>query len=521
MNRLIVISLLLLGIQSRAQVTFFELTPGWRAVLPVENLDGYKLIGFTSTEPQQNHVIISELSLTGGLLNQSEFDFDAEVIRNFQFLQVNSHLSDLEFKASAGSIRFEETNELAGLIVRWNSDYSDTLSTYVIQLDSATSFRSIQKVDIDRLLLTAYVQEFSLDIYTSLLLLDTLGNIQWRQDFYCDDLPASICRLQPIHTLSCPDGGYLLTCRQVRTNNSCNFPVSSTLIKTDAQGNEQWRIRPGPHVDFYVEPGWPVLLDNGNVMFFWTDYLYDPPPADGCWQGNDSATVRFAEFELINGDLIQEGGYAEILPNVNNGIDYQWYFLSQAQLLSDGNILLSGGNLRDAFIAKVSQEGDLLWYRTHVPQEVLDEGLDINPVDTYIHGLIETSDGGFLGVGEFQVDPFSSDIWPDGFQTAFALKLDEYGCLEPGCEVVSIEEIDSEDEIYRIYPNPVSDVLHIQTSDRKVWDQIRISDILGRELINERIVNSVVDVSDLKTGLYVLTLYSKGLPIHSQKILKE
>jgi hypothetical protein len=532
MKRIVLILLSICFLQLSAQEYFFEFIPGWRAIAPIEYENGYEIIGFTSTEPQQNHVMISELSSDGVLVDQLEFDFNSESVRNIQFLQVNSHISEPEYRASAGSIRFEDNNELAGIIVRWNSDYSDTLRTHILQLDSATSFRSIQKVDIDLLLLTAYVQEFSLDIYTSLLLIDTLGNIQWRQDFYCDDLPASICRLQPIHTLQCPDGGYLLTCRQVRTNNSCNFPVSSTLIKTDAQGNEEWRTRPGPHETFYVEPGWPVLLDNGNIMFFWTNNFYDPPPVDGCWQINDSSTVRFAEFELTNGQLIQEGGYVDILPNVYNGLDAQLYYLSQAQQLSNGSIILSGGNYTHAFIAKVSQEGELLWYRTHLPEQAENEGLGNGEVTTYIYGLIETSDGGFLGVGEFQVNPFFSDTWPDGFQTAFALKLDEYGCQEPGCQLVGIPDYVIQDSRLRVYPNPLSGAeLNIRFPQEVQVERVDLVDAVGRIIpdskfkiqgsYSDNLESAILNLEFLAPGLYSLLITTRDGSVYSGKVIVE
>ena len=535
MTRVVLIAFSFCLIQLPAQEYFFEFIPGWKAYYAEESMNGYYVLGSNYDDVFENHVQTTDLDFLGSILSESEFDYPEDSIKNLQFTRFNSFLSEEQKNFSVGSIRVTATQEFKGILVKWNSDYTDTLMTSAIQLDSATELRTIQKVGINQLLISAYVQANNFDLYTSLLETDTLGNIQWQQDFYCDNLPASICRLQPIHTLQCPDGGYLLTCRQVRTNNSCNFPVSSTLIKTDAQGNEQWRIRPGPHETFYVEPGWPVLLDNGNIMFFWTDPRYDPPPTDGCWQVNDSATVRLAEIDLSDGAILTEGDFSDILPNVYNGLDYQRYYLSQAQMISDGDIILSGSNLRDAFIAKVSQAGELIWFRTHVPQAVLDEGLDLNAVDTYIHGLIETSDGGFLGVGEFQVNPFFSETWPDGFQTAFALKLDEYGCLEPGCEVVGIPDWEIQDSRLEIFPNPVSgNEINIRFPQEVGVESMVMVDAWGSEVClrleslrfevsAHSETNFKLQTKELQTlsGLYTLIITTREGSVYSGKVMIE
>ena len=85
--------------------------------------------------------------------------------------------------------------------------------------------------------------------------------------------------------------------------------------------------------------------------------------------------------------------------------------------------------------------------------------------------------------GEYLADP--GTFYPNGLQSAFALKVDEYGCLQPDCQLAdtlgtSITEADLSE--LSMYPNPVGEVLHIKVADmsHQISD-IRIIDMLGRE----------------------------------------
>ena len=72
-----------------------------------------------------------------------------------------------------------------------------------------------------------------------------------------------------------------------------------------------------------------------------------------------------------------------------------------------------------------------------------------------------------------------------------------------------------------IYPNPVSNILNIESPDSK--SEVRIIDILGHVIDNYTISNSnSIDVSNLKNGIYILEFIDKVTgEINTHKLLKQ
>jgi hypothetical protein len=68
----------------------------------------------------------------------------------------------------------------------------------------------------------------------------------------------------------------------------------------------------------------------------------------------------------------------------------------------------------------------------------------------------------------------------------------------------------------KIYPNPVKDVLNINSSD---FNKIEIFNLLGRLVNKAEISRSTVDVSELETGIYIVKLI--GSEVVVAKIAKE
>lgn len=82
---------------------------------------------------------------------------------------------------------------------------------------------------------------------------------------------------------------------------------------------------------------------------------------------------------------------------------------------------------------------------------------------------------------------------------------------------IGIEEIKAEDIVAKVYPNPVSNALNIETKEKV--DNIILYDILGKEVLRTKKTNDI-DVSNLNNGVYILKLMTeKG--IRENKIVKE
>jgi hypothetical protein len=73
----------------------------------------------------------------------------------------------------------------------------------------------------------------------------------------------------------------------------------------------------------------------------------------------------------------------------------------------------------------------------------------------------------------------------------------------------------------QIFPNPTSSVLNIKTSGVSGKLSFTIYDALGQRVQSGQLNNQKVDVSQLKNGLYFITIAEKGIPVTSSKFIIE
>lgn len=58
----------------------------------------------------------------------------------------------------------------------------------------------------------------------------------------------------------------------------------------------------------------------------------------------------------------------------------------------------------------------------------------------------------------------------------------------------------------QLYPNPVTNILNIETLDRSFVNFITISDVTGKTLYSNTLENNLIDISFLKRGIYIVKL---------------
>ena len=85
------------------------------------------------------------------------------------------------------------------------------------------------------------------------------------------------------------------------------------------------------------------------------------------------------------------------------------------------------------------------------------------------------------------------------------------------CSTLSITEFNN--DTVSIYPNPCNDFLNIELKNELEINNITISDISGKILFVENNVDSRIDLTSLKTGVYLLKISSNEKVIY-KKILK-
>ena len=401
-----------------AQERFFEFLPGWRNLKIIEKEFVYLSIGFTSDGTGFNHYQFSSISKTGGGLNAWEFDLDTALSIESRFTNDFSTGDQINY-VSGGLVG--NNNRIYGSFIEFNDEFTDTVrfTSFNILPGNGTMIRTHLHINPNKFILGGFLQNTDLQVYPSLMESDSLGNINWRSDFFC----GSNCDLYPFHIMQTSDGGYFFTCSELHNwgGSQVGDARKTAIIKTDSLGNEQFRLHPG-NPNLYTVNGWVLPTSDGNYITAYSDPMTTDPESTP--QANPQSTIWLEKFDVL-GNQISIVDYFDFLPKLpnQNGL---LYTIVQMLITNDSNILIVGyldGVNDTGFMLKISQDGDPLWFRFISPPQV--DGNSAGAEWTKIRGITATSDGGYIMAGEYFSSP--GNIFPVGIQTAFAAKVDEFG----------------------------------------------------------------------------------------------
>ncbi|MBK7094193.1 MAG: T9SS type A sorting domain-containing protein [Saprospiraceae bacterium] len=169
-------------------------------------------------------------------------------------------------------------------------------------------------------------------------------------------------------------------------------------------------------------------------------------------------------------------------------------------------------------LEKINEDGERQWLRSY--------SLVSNPEQSPNHELndiIYSPDGGYYMYGTLRFAPMPDDSI--GWAPTWLLKVDQYGCLVPGCQngdTVSVTEETSQNELL-IYPNPSSDVLFIY-DDKGGESKYTIADIKGNAIRkwsgNLKDHTYIVQLHDFSPGVYIVSRVDDGGRMRSGKFVK-
>jgi hypothetical protein len=160
-------------------------------------------------------------------------------------------------------------------------------------------------------------------------------------------------------------------------------------------------------------------------------------------------------------------------------------------------------------LAKVSPYGDSLWLRHY-------KYVTTKPSFHYIYDLEPTPDGGYVMVGEARPYNAYDTLYPPPIQQGWILKVDEWGCLVPGCQLdVATEEVPNENQLkLKVYPNPASGELYVHLPEAGQGGRFRLYDALGREALSFAATGGeatyIVSLEGVAAGWYVLVYEEEG-----------
>ena len=149
-----------------------------------------------------------------------------------------------------------------------------------------------------------------------------------------------------------------------------------------------------------------------------------------------------------------------------------------------------------------------------------------NPPDTFtdrFFNIKETPDGGYLAVG-------TSRKADSTFQNGWAVKTDEWGCVEPGCQNVVISDCDGitpienpqlEERKINVFPNPFGEKVTFDLEDTPT-SEIIVTDISGK-IVWQYVLSGETKIewipNKLEKGLYFYSIKYKDGSTQEGKLI--
>ncbi len=309
------------------------------------------------------------------------------------------------------------------------------------------------------------------------------------------------------------DGGVVIGSNKDNTNTaSQNYFSRTHLFKVDTLGNVEWEYL-SPTGNLYDRANDMIRAYGGGIVVAtgkgiehyvvaganslrWFPYMFKLDADQNFVWGREFRGTRHTTV----------GSIVKIVPATDES-----GYVGISQILED---VSSGEEVLGSWVVKASLTGDSVWARYY---SFLD-GVKSEPKP---YDLKNTPDGGYIICGR---------TWPDSVSQnrAWLMKLDQHGCLVPGCHL--LDDVDEAAEMpigLAIYPNPTSDFLNFQLRGSPLSKEgvFRIVDAKGRLVKTYRSETRsgdtyVVPVFDWPVGIYFLQYLLDGQLIVSEKFIK-
>lgn len=169
-------------------------------------------------------------------------------------------------------------------------------------------------------------------------------------------------------------------------------------------------------------------------------------------------------------------------------------------------------------IAKVANNGDSLWLRKFFGV------IDVWESNT-LFDIEITPDSSYSFVGA-AYDPIPGEIQG---QHGWVLKTDKFGCLVPGCHLVSSSKDNHKENtttksVMKVYPNPATDILNVLITDKISSNAtLYLINSLGQQIDSwtwfEEGATYIIPINRHAAGVYVLSMIQNNMIIDIETII--
>jgi len=326
----------------------------------------------------------------------------------------------------------------------------------------------------------------------------------------------------------------------------CYYPDSGTtsprylrplLIKVDSTGNADWEL-PWRYVsgEHFYGMSQRTIEDNQHTLYSCGRHIEDETTPPG-----DRPTMLKTD---ASGNEIS---YHDLVPDSRGGnfFNINWF--------QDSTIEIDGG-----WSMTPSLDGPVAVFRIDRNGNILDSATIVNSIYGFSDAIVDQDNKVFLVKGEYIGNQFRTYAWKLNSDLEYDTLYTQpyvYDSLCPhpiasdtiplDCVIVGLNEPFENPETGRlkVYPNPASDVLHMEIPDKlksethspvfnltTVYHQwksatLEVYDLFGKQVFSKEINHGEklldLDVSAWPRGMYVVRLVYNGKTVSTAKVMVE
>jgi hypothetical protein len=330
---------------------------------------------------------------------------------------------------------------------------------------------------------------------------DSLGNELWRK------VISTYNRMDIAYNIiNTPDSGFVIGAYQYWAG--VDFTGNPRVYKLDKQGNLEWTRTYGSQWDECAAR--VILTRDTNIMVVYGEAYMLDEPGDPATALPEVAIVKVS----LTGQQIWKRNYRQYHTSIPNAVTlgHDGYVIAGWTFMSD---TLTGQYGEMGFVLKIDENGDSIWWRNHWNQPIMQNLYEQNK----LYDVTTTSDGGYIACGETS-SAFAAGTL--GYQHAWVLKMDEFGCQNAWC-TSGLEEIVVEKGELKVFPNPAKTHITITYHTHSLNGVIQITDATGKVVLERSISGKqgdcLMDVQNLKSGLYLVQLRHNNAAMASTRLI--
>ena len=212
--------------------------------------------------------------------------------------------------------------------------------------------------------------------------------------------------------------------------------------------------------------------------------------------GDDYWIVKLDAIGTIQWQKSLGGSGSDSAVSVQTSLD-GGYLVAGSSTSSDGNVIGNHGS-NDNWLVKMDAIGNLQWQKS-----LGGSGSDVG------YSIQQSSDGGYVVAG--WTDSNNGDVTGNHGGV-------DYWIVKLAPDALATSVFDKKNIV--IYPNPVCDVLQMQTPNNTTITKAKIIAINGQVVLEQTQNTNTINVENLAQGTYILEAYS-GEGKYSSKFVKE